>query len=498
MTRSPFVRLSSVAALVLLVALPPSVADSKAQEYNGPLTMQGVHQRNTLSAGSIGSGGTTMMLRNDAAGMFANPAMLTTLEGLQISVGGLFRTVERSQEQHYAPVRYYPNLSLLLEGLADDLPDPGGDDYFGFTPADSVQRTFDGLGPNWTDSRNRSAPIQFFIAMPFEVGGTIVSAGIGVSEYGDFGHYYQNNNVLTPNIFSQRPAPLPRPTDNNPLVADWYRTMQHREGSVMGYGGALAVVWPRINASFGVSGTLISGSTDDVEERVARGRLTFLSNEFRATEVDFSETWSTTSDFSGFETTISAILRGEFVSAGFTVRPPFTLTRSYSGSVLTGGAVNGATTVQGEDQLTMPWRGSAGLTIVPHSFMTFGLEYELRPYANAEYVNSGGVESSPWMSSGVVRVGAEFGILPWLKVRGGMRREAETFGADGRAIDDEPVWFTAYAAGAGVEYAGVRLNVGYETRGTRYQDVMGSAVYHNRDLRHAVVADLAYTINWNR
>lgn len=495
MTRSLAARISSA---VVVVALCFVTTDGMAQEYDTPLSMQGAHQRNVLSAGATGAGGTSMMLRNDAAMMFANPAMLTTLEGLQISFGGLFRNVDRSQVQHYAPVRYYPNLSLLLEGLADDLPDPGGDDYFGFTPADSVQRTFDGLGPNWDDSRSRTAPLQFFVAMPFEIGGTIVSAGIGASEYADLGHFYRNNNVLTPNIFSQRPAPLPRPTDNDPLEADWLRTTRHRDGVVMGYGGALAVEWPRFNASFGVSGTLISGATDDYQELVARGRLTFLANEFRATEADYAETWTSTSDFSGFETSISAILRGDFVSAGFTIRPPFTLTRAFSGQVITSGDVDGSNVFEGEDRLTLPWRGSAGLTITPRSFMTFGLEYELRPYDRADLVTASGAEQNPWMSSSAVRFGAQFGILPWLQLRGGMSRQAETFGADGRAIDDQPVWFTAYSAGAGFAYAGVRLNVGYETRGIRYPDIMGSAVYHNRDTRHAVVADLAYTFNWNR
>jgi hypothetical protein len=493
MIRNMTVRLSSLTLVIALLSLPELAL---AQERNGPLSFQGAEQR-TSAAGSMGAGGTSILLPNDVSSMLTNPAMLTTLEGLQISIGGLFQTVERSQVQHYAPVRYYPNLSLLLEGLADDLPDPDPD-LFGFTPADSVQRTFDGLGPNWNDTRDRSAPIQFFVAMPFNVGGTVVSAGIGVTEYANFGHYYQNNNVLTPNILSQRPVPLPRPTNNNPLVADWYRTSQSRMGAVMGYGGALAVVWPRFNTSIGLSGTMISGSTDDVEERVARGRLTFLANEFRAEEVQYRVVRSGSSDFSGFEATVSAIVRGDFVSAGVTVRPPFTLTRSYTLGVTTEGEVSNAETVMGEDRLEMPWRGSAGLAITPRDFMSFALEYELRPYAEATVVSDTGQETAPWMSSGALRFGANVNVLPGIILRGGMRRAAEPFGADGRALEDQPVWYTAYSAGLGLEFQGARLNIGYETRGVRYQDVMASAIYHNRDMRHVVVADLAYTINWNR
>jgi opacity protein-like surface antigen len=429
--------------------------------------------------------------------MFQNPAMLTTIGGLQISLGGLFQSNERRQEQQYAPVRYYPNLSLLLEGLADDLPDPDPD-LFGFTPADSVQRTFDGLGPNWTHSNQRTAPLQAFVAMPFELGAMRLTAGLGVAEYGDFGYFYQNNNVLTPNIFSQRPVPLPRPTDNNPLQADWYQTIRSREGAVMGYGGALAVVWPRFNASFGLSGTLVSGSTDDVEQDIARGRLTFLANEFRADSVYSRTTRTGQSDFSGFDLAFSAIVRGDFVSAGITVRPPLTITRSYSMQVVTDTGTASTTSISGEDEMTLPWRGTAGLTVEPRDNLVFGLEYELRPYARADFADASGAESRPWMSSSVFRVGVDVAVLPWLSLRGGMRRQAETFGADGRAIEDQPVWFTTYSAGAGLTFAGVRMNLAYEGSGSVYQDVMGSAIYHNRSDRHAVVADIAYTLNWNR
>lgn len=498
MIHSDVRRQAVVPAVIILVLWCGALApDAGGQDLNGPLALQGSHQRSTHSAASVGVGGASMMMRNDAASMFQNPAMLTTIEGLQISLGGLFRSVERSQEQHYAPVRYYPNLSLLLEGLADQLPDPDPD-MIGFTPADSVQRSFDGLGPNWSNTARRSAPLQAFVAMPFELAGAQVTAGLGVVEYGDFGFYYQNNNVLTPNVLSQRPVPLPRPTDNNPLEADWIQTIRSREGAVMGYGGALAVLWPRFNLSFGLSGTLVNGSTDDFEADVARGRLTFLANQFRADSVSARTFRTGRSDFSGFDVAISTILRGDFVSAGVTVRPPLTITRSFSMDVVTENDGTASSFVEGEDKMTLPWRGSAGLTIVPRDNLVFGLEYELRPYGSANFVDASGTETAPWMSSSVVRVGADFAVLPWLNVRGGMRREAEPFGADGRALEDEPVWFTAYSAGLGATVAGVRMNLAYESRGTVYQDVMGSAVYHNRDNRHAIVADIAYTLNWNR
>lgn len=479
--------------LVLLVVALAAPGRAGAQSLADPLSFNGAHQRSTQSAAVIGAGGMTMLARDDASTMLHNPAMLATLSGIQVSLGGIYRSVDRSQVQQYAPVRYYPNLSLLLEGLADQIPDPDPE-LVGFTPADSVQRDFDDISPNWSSTGSESAPLQAFVAAPVTVGGFRLAAGFGIVEYGDFGYYYQNNNAVSPNILSQRPLPMSRPTDDNPVDVDWYQAIRSREGAITGYGGALAMNWERYNVALGVSGTYLTGSTDDLEQDVDRGQLRFFANYFRATAPEGELTRRGTSDFSGFDLAISTTAASQYVTAGLTVRAPMTITRRYT---LQETSDAGASTVSGEDELRMPWRGAAGLVVNPRDNLRIGLEYELRPYGSVRVTDAEGTDY-PWMSSSAFRIGADYALLPWLSVRGGMRREAEPYGAAGSALVDDPVWATTYSVGAGASVAGVRLNVAYENRTTEYEDIFASAIHRNQQLRRMIVADLTYTLDWAR
>jgi opacity protein-like surface antigen len=482
-------------ALTLLIAAPAALV---AQPATGPLTMEGVHQRTVPSAAARGVAGTSIVLQGDAVTSLQNPSTLNTVSGIRISLGGAYRSIDRSQVQQYAPVRYYPNLSLLLEGLTDQIPDPDPD-LIGFTPGDSVQRAFDTIGPNWTRSEDGRVPLHAFLAVPLDLGDVRFVAGLGVVEYGDFDFFHQNNNALTPHILSQRPLPMPRPTDNEPLDVDWYQAVRSRDGSVAGYGGAVSLEWKRIGAVFGLSGTYLTGRTNDVEQETARGRLTFLANEFRARPANGEVLRRGQSDFSGLDWAVSTIVRGSAIAAGVVVRPPMTITRSFTSEIVTSGSDGTeSSVVSAEDQLLIPWRGTAHLAVSPRDHFTFGLEYEWRPYGRARFTDAGGQEHAPWISSSAFRVGAEYGPASWLALRAGMRREAETFAADGSAIENDPIWFTAYSAGAGFSLAGARLNIAFENRTRLHHDILASAVYRNRDARQVITADLSYTLNWSR
>lgn len=475
---------------VLVCGWLPQQTAAQARQH--PLTFEGANDRTTPSAAMMAAGGLSLLMHGQASTMLHNPALLTTLAGPQVSIGGIHHNLDRRQTQQYAPVRYYPNLSLLLEGLTDQIPDPDPD-LFGFTPADSVQRAFDDLGPDWSMEDSGSRPLQAFAAVPFTARGVTLAAGIGIVEYGDFSYYEQNNNALGPNILSQRPLPMERPTDDQPVIVDWYQSVRSRRGSISGYGGALAVNWNRHNLSFGISGTYLTGSTEDHQYTSDRGRLTFFANHFRADSTGRETFRSGNSEFSGMDLAFSTTLSSAFVTAGVIMKPPMTLQRRFRGTASESGPV-----VDVEDELSLPWRGSAGIVVRPRASMGIGLEYEWHPYAEAGLMTSGGSEASPWMSSSAFRAGMEYAVLPWLTVRGGMHRGAETFGAHGSALEDDPVWFTAYSVGAGVSLAGAQLNIAFEHRRTTYEDVFAGAVYHNRDLRQLFAADLTYTLNWNR
>jgi opacity protein-like surface antigen len=469
-----------------------------AQGYGGPLTFQGVDQFMLHSAGSRAQGGITVGIRPDVGLMFHNPASLRSLTGIQLSIGGLQQYNDMKQVQEYAPVRHYPNLSLLLEGLTDQIPDTDST-LFGFTPRDTVQRPYDDIGPNWSRSDDKGMPMQVLLAVPITLGDFKIVAGAGLVEYANLNHFYQNNNALSPGVLSQRPLPTFRPTDNNPIMVDWYQTIRSREGSLRGYGLALSGGLEKYNLSFGISGMIISGSSDDYEMELGRGRLTFYANEFRADSVSSQMVMNGTSDFNGQEFTISSMLSSEYVTIGFSVKLPTTITRSFDREIeLTAGNAFTSYTESGEDEIKLPWRGTVGLSLKPRQNLLLGIEYEFRPFASTSYVDTGGEETSPWLSASLFRIGLEYLPAPWLALRGGMRGAAEVFEPEGNHIEGEPVTYTVYSAGFGIFIGGAQLNVAYENGLMKYEDIWGSALSRNSDRRHAFVADITYTIPWMR
>ena len=478
---------------IILIAFARSLF---AHGYGGPLTFQGLDRYALHSAAARAMGGVLIGAKQDVGVMFQNPAALPSIQKMQISFGGLSLSQNLKQQQQYAPVRYYPNLSLLLEGLTAIIPDPDTT-LFGFTPKDTVQRPFDDIGPNWSRSKNHQTPLQAMLAVPISLGNVKIVAGIGAVEYADLNHYYQNNNVLSPSILSQRPLPTMRPTDDNPLEVEWMQTLRSRKGSIQGYGVALAGSVEKYNLSLGFSGLILDGSCDDEERQVGRGKLTFFSNAFRADSV-FSRTTKTgTSNFSGQEFTMSSILTGRYVSVGFSVKLPTTITRKYTRQVVeASSAAVVSYSSQGEEKLKLPWRGTIGLSLTPRENLTVGLEFEFRPYESVRFVDSEDRETSPWLSASLFRLGAEYRIAPWLALRGGMRGDAQVFEPEGNYITGEPVKYTVYSAGFGVFYSGLRLNLTYENSLMKYQDIWSSAISKNNERCQAIVAQLTYQVPW--
>ncbi len=477
----------------MLFAFVPS-AMLLAQRYGGPLTVHGLNQTTLSSAAARAIGGSSFSIQNELTSMFRNPATLHSLTGPQLSIGGIQKSVQMEQVQHYAPVRYYSNLSLLLEGRTGGIPDPNPI-YGGSTSADTVQRPFDTIGPNWTRTENRSLPLQAMVALPLARAGVRIAAGAGVVEYANVDYYYQNNNVLTPPVLSQRPLPVFRPTNDAPLHVYWSQDIRSREGSIYGYGVALAAELPGTRMAVGVSGLLLRGTSDDFEQRIGRGRLTFFANSFRLDSVAHRVVQRGTSDYRGEEFTLSSLYRGQYVTIGVSAQLPSTITREFTLSLQQDTAgVSSTREIHGEDQLRLPWRWNVALVLTPRENLRLAFNYDLRSYANAVVTSANGSESSPWLSSSMLGVGAEYEALPWLKIRGGMRGEAQVFEAEGNPLAGEPVTTMIYSLGFGVRSTSVRLNVAYEYSNLKYQDVWGSAVSLNSSTRHFITADLVYEL----
>jgi hypothetical protein len=506
---------NTFAYVMLLCLCLLCIEQTMAQGYGNPLTFQGLSQTTTQSAASRGAGGITFGIKNDVSMMFANPASLTSLQGIQFSIGGLQRIGSSFQEQHYSGVQGTSALAPLLEATTGSISDPDTNAFYGGTKvtvrtqADSVQRPFDSIGPNWSRSKTKSVPVQFSMAVPFTLGGTRMVGAVGVTEYANLNWYYQNNNVMSPSVLSVVNGTIATAgLDRNPYTSYWYEYYQQRDGSIYGYGAALSVELSE-RLSVGFSGMMLKGSTDDMEVSVGRGRMLFFTSSMRLDRPGTtSYTKTGTSDFSGTEFSLSAEYTSRYFSVGFSVKPPTTITRNYSSSFsqdsvaqskrflskIDSITVHTNVSSGGLDQIVLPLRGTFGIGLTLRENLRIGISYEIRSYASAQYAGANSSTMNPWLSCSILHVGGEYAANSWLTLRGGVSNYQEVYQPLTEGIRGEPVNYPVYGLGCGVKVANGVLNVTYEYADMKYVDTWSNAVSINRQFTSNIVASFSYTI----
>jgi hypothetical protein len=386
----------------------------------------------------------------------------------------------------------------MMEGLIDLIDDPDLTEVppGGFGPEDSIARPYDDIPPNWSRKQPSSHSIQGFLAVPLELFGLRFVAGVGALQYASLDYYFQNNNILSPSIGTQRPVGIPLPAIGQEEIVDWSQYMQLREGSIRGYGGALSVgVFEEL--SVGLSGLVLDGHSDDLETALSRGRIRFGNNDgiyYHLLDSVYSRaTRSGTSDYSGEEFSISALYHGSYLSLGLMVKPPSSIRRTFETLLQEDSSGNPATSrLSGTDKLVLPWRTAIGLSLNVREDLMLGFEYEIRPLASAEYTSASGETSRPWLSSNVFRIGGQFLLTKWLAIRAGYRDEAEVFEPEGNELIGEAVGYSVYSLGLGVSFGGFCLNAAYEYSEAKYEDKWQTNVNLNRGYAHTVSADISY------
>lgn len=474
-------------------------AGARAQVYNVPLTAQAINHVTDPSAVSSALGGITLSLRNDVSVMFSNPASLVSLEGVQVSAGGLGQARSLEQTQQWFPMSYYANFSLLMSGLSRYLPDPDTIRNNPPNAGDSVQRPFDAIESNWGHSVKRSLPVQAFIGAPFSLWGVKFGAGLGVIQYADLDYYYANSNVLSPDFgaFSAGIYELPlSDRDVDARTVTWYQTIRQRVGSITGYGGALSALLAE-RFSLGASALILTGRADDSETLTGRGILRMHRNFFGVYRYPYDTARSGRSDFSGAEYTVSGTYTGESFTFGISVKPPTSITRKYSGTVRTDTAGT-RTGVKGEnytDNMLLPWRVNLGAGVRVRANITLGVEYEYDPYGSAT-LTRGGSSSKPWPDGSSFRVGCEYTPLPWLALRGGYHTETEAFEPQGNFNTGDPVSSSGYTGGIGCSLGALKLNLAYQYLRISYEDKWATNVNINTEVRENYALSFSYALPW--
>ncbi|MGB2867398.1 MAG: hypothetical protein WBD36_03015 [Bacteroidota bacterium] len=486
------------------------------QGYGTPLIFQGLNHTAIHSTAARGSAGISYGFTNDVSLLFTDPASLTSIQNIQLSIGGLQQSRYTKQDQHYGGLQGFSAFTPLVESTTDLLADTiltynNGQLGTLVDQTDSVQRPFDTISPNWSRSKAKAMPVQAMVAIPLSLGDVKIVAGVGAVEYANLNWYYGNNNCFSPSVLSVLNGTIStQGLNTNPYIAQWYQSYQKRDGSIYGYGGAVSLALSD-KLSFGLSGMLLKGSTDDLEARVGRGRFVFFANSLRIDRPGVTNyTRTGTSDFSGSEFTLGLRFTGKYLTGGFSLTPPATITRKFNATISTDSVaathyalsrydsivVSSTSTASGEDKIALPWRGTIGFALTIKENLTLGMEYEVRSYASAEYTDVNGTVSTPWLSSSMFHLGGEYRAASWLSLRAGVTNYMEVYEPLSNAIRGDPVSYPVYSLGCGLSLMGARIDLAYEYSDMKFVDTWSNAASITREITNNLVISIAYEIPW--
>ncbi len=465
-----------------------------AQDVAPALNFQRADNSVVGSARARAMGSAAVAAGNDATAMFVNPAILGDLSAFEIRLGGqAFHPVD-GETQEWHPTRLYAELSLLLENRMGGIINQGQD-----SAAVALKHAYDNLGPDWKRSADLARPSLAAAALPLANGTDKLVVGLGYAEMMNLNYYFQNNNALDPNIGQMRPSPVARLTSkNDSLPVQWFHYIAQREGGVYG-------ITPSIGFGFGehfrlgIAATILTGKTDDREDRVMRGLITLRANSastynvFSVDSIDARTLRSGTSTFSGTMLNIGLLWKGESYSAGLSIKPAYTLVRDWERTVRADSMGSSATyTETGTDKLQVPAIVSVGLAIYPSERVVVGMDYEFRGYGSSTMLLNSDTTIAPWVNTQVFRLGGEYRAARWLKVRLGYREDVQAIVPAGAAILDDPVRGSVYSAGLGFTFGPWAVDLAYEYGVTQFYDAWESNINYQTHESHNLTVECGY------
>jgi hypothetical protein len=511
-------------SIVVLVLNAILVCGLFAQDYNTPLTMEGLNHTTNTSVLSKSMGGVTIPLQKDVSSMFANPSSLSTLDALTVSVGVSRTSTSANQTQTWTPNTYWGNFSLLMDGSARNIL-PSDSSWHVKHPTvpsptfagDTLWKPYDNLGPNWNRDRNVGPSMpDIFIGLPVTIGTMKATVGVGINEYANMDYYYQNNNVLTPEYdLLQVGAGLVKGDSVKSL--NWSQSIHERNGQIYGYGGAFSLNITD-NISAGISARYISGSTDDYDLSVGRGVIWIFSSGYvakywnvsggygaiRLDSVDYMRAVTGTSDFTGYDATLSTTYRSKSVTVGLVVTLPSVIERKFNGKTIsyTGKTKDYAASPYTEKDTSFTQRMSLfgkvkiGLGFQVRPNVLLAAEYEYAPNSLNEFERPGFITTKPWLDASAFNFGVDWKPIDLLSLRFGYRRQSENFEPQWSAFENDPVSYNAYSAGIGVELMpGLALNAAYEFYEVKYEDTWVDNSNINILTSNSFSASLQYTFH---
>jgi len=226
----------------LLLSLFCAVVTANAQHRGDNLAFQGLAQSNQNSVRAAAMGGAFTGVSGDVGAIFRNPAGLSDISKLQISISAATVNKLWQENQDYRPNRFQMTLPFYLEGLYIPEPKNNGrwdyeifmeerDSTYIVTPPVTGYDRFDAKVADWQKKKSDFRPDNAAIAYPFHIGDRMLTVAGAYSRKIDVLDFDRNDTYLDPHIGYDYYGVAERVT-NDTLHMNWSTFERARFGSI--------------------------------------------------------------------------------------------------------------------------------------------------------------------------------------------------------------------------------------------------------------------------
>ena len=455
-------------------------AAGHTQHRGDNLSFQGLSLSHKNSVRAAAMGGAFTGGGSDLGAIYFNPAGLSGIEDLQISVSAAILNKLWQENQDYRPNRFQMTLPFYLERLYIPNPENNGkwdydifneerDSTYFVNPPRTGEDRYSEAVADWQVKKDLFKLDNVAIAYPVSIGErTLTLAGAYSRKY-DVLDYDRNDSYLDPHIGYDEYGVAERVT-NDTLHMNWYEFERSRSGSINNI---------TVAASFDISRHIVLGLginrfSGDTEESQSLDKVGWFditnNNKFMFSYDTLQTAISGSSSFLALNSDVGLQIRFEKISLGLNVTTPFTIERKWSHSTTFMDSSGTRTqSTSGTDKMSVPLSYRFGVSFTPIRQFQLLFDLESIPYQKNSF-ELADTAHREWVNVNILRFGFEYKPFDRIGIMAGYRTVTEAFVPDGAAFRDHGPTSEAYTMGISIFAIHGRFDAAYEMRSFKYYD----------------------------
>lgn len=468
--------------LMFLTFLLLSSFDLDAQHRGDNLSFQGLMESKNFSVRSTAMGGAFTTMSGDLSSLFTNPAGLSKIKQLQVSIAANNYAKQWGENQDYRPDRYFVTLPFYLEGLY--IPDPANNGKWDYQLAQDTNYNYLVKEPklgldayseeaaDWIERKNKFGLTSLAAAFPFSMAEKNFVAAVAFNIDNNFYDFDRNDTYLDPHIgYFYYGGDISRVDGIKTMNMKWSRFLRERIGTLNNITGGLSVEMTE-DLYLGVGFNFMWGESDD-RLSISRVGDFLLSNQqrFMFSYVNAIYKESGTSKYSSANINLGLIYEFNRFKVGIRTILPYTITREWNYVRYTQESTTETKSINGKDKFKVPAIFSFGFGFNPIEKFIIAFDYEYAPFSKAKYEFQ---QEDPtfrkWADRNIIKFGFEYQAFNFLSFLGGYQSIPQVFIPDGSAYNNKGPEASSYNFGISLNLFLGRIDIAYELRLLKYYD----------------------------